>query len=85
MAIDIFEKEEIITYRGDDLDLLLSIRNGQYMNEDGTYRYEFFELVNDYEKRLEYAVSQSSLPAQPNHKRIEEFVISVNERVIEQA
>ena len=82
MAIDIFEKEEIITYRSDDLDLLLSIRNGKYMNDDGTYNYEFFELVNDYEKRLDYAVSNSSLPAQPNYKIIEEFVISVNERVI---
>ena len=35
MAIDLFEKEEIITYREDDLDLLLSIRNGKYMNADG--------------------------------------------------
>jgi hypothetical protein len=85
MAIDIFEKEEIITYRENDLDLLLSIRNGQYMNEDGTYHHEFFELVNDYEKRLEYAISHSGLPAQPSHKQIEEFVISVNERVIKQA
>ena len=82
MAIDIFEKEEIITYRADDLDLLLSIRNGQYMNDDGTYKYEFFELVNNFEKRLEYAVNQSSLPVQPDIRLIEEFVISVNERVI---
>jgi len=82
MAIDIFEKEEIITYRSDDLDLLLSIRNGKYMNDDGTYKYEFFELVNDFEKRLAYAVSNSSLPAQPDYKMIEEFVISVNEKVI---
>ena len=82
MAIDIFEKEEIITYRADDLELLLSIRNGQYMNEDGTYRFEFFELVNEYEKRLDYAVDNSSLPVQPDLKLIEEFVMSVNERVV---
>ena len=82
MAIDIFEKEEIITYRADDLDLLLSIRNGQYMNDDGTYKYEFFELVNEYEKRLDYALNNTSLPAQPNQKLIEDFLISVNERVI---
>ena len=82
MAIDLFEKEEIITYRVDDLDLLLSIRNGKYMNADGTYQKEFFELVNEYEKRLEYAVKNSSLPAQPDYKCIEEFVMSVNERVV---
>jgi predicted nucleotidyltransferase len=82
MAIDIFEKEEIITYRKNDLDLLLSIRNGKYMNEDGTYQAEFFEMVGDYEKRLEYAVNNSSLPEQPNMKLIEEFMVSVNEKVV---
>ena len=82
MAIDIFEKEEVITYRENDFDLLRSIRNGKYMNDDGTYQNEFFELVNEYEKRLEYAVSNSGLPEQPDYKRIEEFVMSVNERVI---
>jgi len=82
MAIDLFEKEEIITYRVDDLDLLLSIRNGKYMNADDTYQKEFFELVNEYEKRLEYAVKNSNLPTQPDYKRIEEFVMSVNERVV---
>ena len=82
MAIDIFEKEEIITYRENDLELLSSIRNGQYMNEDGTYKQEFFEVVDGYEKRLDYAVNNSSLPAHPNHKLVQEFVMSVNERVI---
>ena len=52
------------------------------MNADDTYQKEFFELVNEYEKRLEYAVKNSSLPAQPDYKRIEEFVMSVNERVV---
>ena len=81
-SINIKEKEEIITYRENDLELLLSIRNGKYMNTDGTYQKEFFELVDKYENRLEYAVNNSSLPEQPNHKCIEEFVMSVNEKVI---
>lgn len=82
MAIDIFEQEEIITYRENDLELLAEIRNGKYMNEDGTYQNAFFDLVNAYEERLAYAVNNSSIPEQPDYKRIEEFVISVNERVI---
>jgi predicted nucleotidyltransferase len=82
MAIDIFEKEEIITYRENDLDLLRSIRNGKYMNDDGTYQKEFFELLSEYEKRLEYAVENTGLPEKPDGKYIEEFVMSVNERVI---
>jgi len=82
MAIDIFEKEEIITYRENDLDLLLSIRNGKYMNDEGTYQCEFFELLGNYEKKLDYAVKNSSIPESPNYKLIEEFAISVNERGI---
>ena len=39
-------------------------------------------LKTEYEKRLDYAVKNTSLPVHPNMKRIEEFVISVNERVV---
>ena len=82
MALDIFELEKIITYREKDLELLMSVRNGKYMNEDGTYKQEFFDMVDEYEKKLDYAVKNTSLPVYPNIKRIEEFVISANERVV---
>jgi len=82
MALDIFEKEEIITYRENDLELLRSIRGGKYANDDGTYQNEFFELVGEYEKRLEYAVKNTSLPNAPDYKKIEDFVMSVNEMVV---
>lgn len=82
MCIDILEKEEIITYREADHDLLMSIRNGEYQNEDHTYKPEFFEIVNDLKKRLDYAKENTSLPAHPNTKQIEEFVMSVNRRAL---
>lgn len=82
MCIDILEKEDVITYREDDREFLLSIRNGQYQKPDGTYKSEFFELVDKLEKRMQYASKNTSLPEKPNHKQIEEFVISVNERVV---
>ena len=80
MCFDILEKEDIITYRADDRDLLLDIRKGKYQNEDGTYRSEFFDLVSECEKRLQYDKQNTSLPQHPNMKRIEEFVMSVNRR-----
>ena len=82
MCIDILEKEEIITYRENERDLLLSIRNGAYQKEDHTFRSEFSEMVSDYEKRLKYAAENTSLPKEPNMKKIQELVMSVNERVI---
>ena len=78
MCIDILEKEDIITYREKDRDLLMSIRGGEYQKEDGTYRQEFFDLLNEYEKRMRYAEENTSLPAGPDLKRIEEFVEEVN-------
>ena len=82
MCLDILEKEEINTYRYNDIELLMSIRNGLFQKEDGTFRVEFFDMVDDYEKRLEYAKNNTSLPEKPNYKKIEEFVISVNGRVV---
>ena len=83
MCLDILEKEDIVTYREKDRDLLLSIRSGEYQLEDGSYRPEFFELVNEFEKRLNYAKENTSLPDHPNMKRIEEFVMSMNRRALD--
>lgn len=82
MCLDILEKEEIITYREFDHELLMSIRNGKFQKEDGTFQKEFFDMVNHYEKRLEYAKNNTSLPDSPPYKKIEDFVMSVNERVV---
>lgn len=85
MCIDILEKEDIITYREKDHDLLMSIRNGQFQKEDGSFYTEFFDMITDLESKLDYAKSNTCLPENPNYKRIEDFVISVNEGVIKDA
>ena len=61
----------------------MSIRKGDYQLEDGTYRPEFFEMVSDLEKRLNYAKQNTSLPDNPDTKKVEEFVMSVNRRAID--
>ena len=83
MCLDILEKGEIRTYRYDDLEFLLSIRNGAFQNKDGTYQPEFFELVGEYEKKVEYAKENPSLPTHPDMKRVEEFVMDINRRSID--
>lgn len=83
MCLDILEKEDIITYREEDHDLLMSIRAGEYQLEDGSYRSEFFEMVNELDKRLSYAKENTSLPDHPDMKRVEEFVMSVNRRSLD--
>ena len=83
MCLDLLENGDIVTYRKKDHDLLMSIRRGVFQNEDGTYRHEFFEMVTDLETRLNYAKENTSLPDQPDMKRVEEFVIDVNRRAID--
>lgn len=83
MCFDILEKEEINTYRETDHDLLMSIRNGKFMQEDGTYKQEFFDMVNKLEKRLQYDKENTSLPKVPDIKIVEDFVMDVNRKAID--
>lgn len=83
MCLDILEKGDIITYREADHDLLMSIRHGEYQREDGTYRQEFFDMVSEFEKKLAYAKENTSLPAHPDMKKVEEFVMDVNRRSLD--
>lgn len=82
ICLDILEKEDIVTYRGEERDFLMSIRNGAFQDEDGTYKQEFFDMVTEYEKRLKYARENTSLPNHPDMKRVEEFVMDVNRGVV---
>ena len=83
ICLDILEKEDIITYRENDLDMLRSIRAGEYQKSDGTYRNEFFELIDELDRKLNYAKENTSLPAHPDMKKVEEFVMAVNRRAID--
>lgn len=82
MCIDILEKEEINTYRENDIPFLLDIRNGKFLDGNSQPLAEFYEMVDEYEKRLEYAVANTSLPDKPDYNKINEFLMSVNERVV---
>ena len=78
MAIDILEKGEIRTHRTDDLPLLLAIRKGEYMQEDGTFSPAFYEILEDYEKKLDEASVKTTLPDNPDMDKVEKFVERIN-------
>ena len=60
----------------------MDIRNGKYLDSNRQPMPEFFELVDELEKRLEYDKENTSLPDKPDYKKINDFVISVNERIV---
>ena len=82
MAIDILERGEIRTHRREDLPLLLSIRNGDFMQEDGTYSKAFYEMLEEYERKLDEAAVKTKLPDEPDFRKVEKFVERVNRYVI---
>lgn len=82
MCIDILTKEEIITYRADEHDLLMSIRNGEFQKPEGGYRPEFFELVDDLEKKMKDAAENTSLPDYPDTEAAYEMLVEMNKNHI---
>ena len=83
MAIDILERGEIRTHRVDDVKLLLDIRSGVFLKEDGTFDREFYRILGEYEERLKSAAEHSVLPKQPDMDKVEAFVESVNQRALD--
>ena len=82
MCLDILNEGEIITYREKDHDFLMEIRNGKYLDENRQPIPEFFKIVDDLEAKLDIAKATTSLPDRPDYKKINEFVASVNERIV---
>lgn len=82
MGMDILEKEEIITYREKEHDLLMDIRNGKYLDSNRQPTSDFYDILNEYEKKFDYAKENTSLPDLPDYKRIREFKAYVNEMIV---
>ena len=84
MAIDILEKGVIKTHRTDDLDLLLKIRNGGFYKEgDQTFDSEFYDILAHYEKRLEKAAKETTLPDHPDMEKIEALMEGINKKALD--
>ena len=82
MALDILEKGEINTYREKEQALLMDIRFGKYQKEDGTFHESFYDMLSDFEKKLHYAAENTDLPDEPDMAKVQELVMTINERVI---
>ena len=54
----------------------------EYLDDNKQPIPAFYDLLNEYEKRFEYAKANTSLPDLPDYKRINEFKMDVNERIV---
>lgn len=82
MCFDILEKCEIITYRENEHDFLMDIRNGKYLDENSQPVKEFYDIVDELDNKLQYWKEHTSLPANPDYNRINKFLADVNLDVV---
>ena len=76
MGTELLEGKGVNTYRENDREFLLKIRNGEF-----SYN-QIFEMVNDYEKKFDYAAKNTCLKDEPDYDKVEELMISINRDVI---
>ena len=82
MCEDILLYGQINTYREKEHNLLMDIRNGHYLNEDGKPNKEFYDIVHDYENRINIAKNITILPEFPDMDKINKLIISIIETVL---
>lgn len=80
MACDILKRHEIVTYREKEHDLLMAIRNGEFMEDDGVTPTESFELIlAEWECKFKRACEQTTLPDRPDKEAINKLIMKINE------
>lgn len=83
MGIDLVSEGKIQTKRIKEHDLLMDIRNGVYLDENGIPNKQFFEIVDEYKNKFENACKNSVLPDKPDIDKINTFRMEVNEKIVE--
>lgn len=83
-AIELNETGTLHTYKtGSNRDLLMDIRTGKYLTSDNDNVIpEFWELVDDYQNKLNYAVDNSVLPEEADLERIKDIFYDINKKIL---
>ena len=53
-------------------------RSGEYMQEDGTFSPAFYEILEEYERKLDESSAKTTLPDNPDMDKVEKFVECIN-------
>lgn len=82
MCFDLLERGEIITYRENEHDILLQIRDGGFLDENRQPVPEFYELLDDLANRFEYAKANTVLPTSVDTNKVREFHSELNRMIV---
>lgn len=80
---EILENGTITTCRkGNEHSILMDIRNQVYLTQDGKFNDAFFDLVDQYKNRFNYACKNTVLPVDPDMDKLQELIITLNRKAI---
>jgi predicted nucleotidyltransferase len=82
MCCDLLEKKQIITFRENEHDLLMSMKHGEWLDERGMPIPDFFKLADELNDKVKKLAEKSTLPDEPDFERIDNFVAKINERIV---
>jgi predicted nucleotidyltransferase len=83
MGIEILTTGKVNTYRYEDKDLLLSIRNGEFLrNKDKLNWSKFFDYIDHLEEKFKKAKNNSVLPKKVDYNKINNLVMEINQKII---
>jgi predicted nucleotidyltransferase len=78
MGVDILADHEIVTYRTAEHDLLMDVRNGKYLAEDGvTPTAEFEKILEEYHGRFNKAAAETTLPKEPDYEAANQLMMQL--------
>jgi len=77
-AFDVLENKKIVTYREDEHSLLMDIRNGQFLTDNGKIISDYYDLINQLEERFKYDKENTDLPDTVNKEWVEWYTMFVN-------
>lgn len=82
MCFDILERGEIVTYREKEHDLLMDIRKGKYLDDNRQPISIFYDMVDEYEKKLDYLKTHTDLPDEPDMDKVNDLLSGINYSVV---
>lgn len=80
-CFDILENHQVNTYREKDREFLLEIRKGKFI-KNNQLTDECRQFLKELEERLQKDKEETTISDKPNFKAINDFVIEVNSKVI---
>lgn len=77
MGTELVETGDFSTYREKEHELLMKIKNGEYMLPDGSYDNTFSKMIDELRDNFNAAVKKTKLPDYPDYERMETIKMQV--------